>query len=137
MAEQPPCKRQVGGSNPFSGSLGRGGDVSEKTEVRLWVGIGASVMLLLDANVFYFREGELFGPLFIGNVLVVALVVGFVLVSPHYFTRSRLRERNLEWRRDRTRRTTTRVIVGLLLGVLLSALAALLLNSYLSGYRMV
>ena len=60
--------------------------MSEKTEVRVWVVLGASVVLLLDAIVFYFIEGELFGPLFTGNVLVNALVARFVLVFPQSFT---------------------------------------------------
>ena len=110
--------------------------MSEKTDVRVWGGLGASVVLLFDAIVFYFMKSELLGPLFTGNVLGNALVASLILIFLQYFTRSSLRERKFEWRRDRTRRTTTRVIAGVLFGVELIALAALLLNSYLSGYRM-
>ncbi len=35
--------------------------MSEKTDVRVWAGLGALVLLLLDAIVFYFMESELLG----------------------------------------------------------------------------
>ncbi len=96
--------------------------MSEKTDVRVWVGLGASVVLLFDAIVFYFMKSELLGPLFTGNVLGNALVASLILIF-------RVAEGSNETNNDA-------VIAGVLFGVELIALAALLLNSYLSGYRM-
>ena len=60
---------------------------------------------------------------------MLIVVVGFVLIFPEAFTRSRLRERQLEWRRNRA----GQVIVAVLVGMALLSLAALLLN----GYRLI
>ncbi len=54
--------------------------MSEKTDVRVWGGLGASVVLLFDAIVFYFMKSELLGPLFTGNVLGNALVASLILI---------------------------------------------------------
>ena len=109
----------------------KAGGVDEKTKVRRQAILSLVVLLPVLVVVHYFIEGEFFGPSFIGNIVVLVFFTVVMILFPEPFTRSETSKRRREWKENRAGR-----ILLFSLAALLLSLGALLLNSYLNGYRM-
>ena len=117
VVEQPPCKRQVGGSNPFSGSsqpLGRT-VLNGKARSRVLILSYGLLFVVVAAFVNYLFERRFLGPVFLGLASGNALYVALGLVLPRAFPNGLL-----------TLNREGRIVLGITLGVAMVLLALLL-----------